>query len=79
MKQTIDAIFEDGAFKPVDPIDLAVPEGQRVHLTVETPELSQAVLELATHVYEGLSDAEIDAIEEIALDRSLFFKNRTLE
>ena len=79
MKQTIDAIFEDGAFKPVDPIDLAVSEGQRVRLTVETPELSQAVLELATHVYEGLSDAEIDAIEEIALDRSLFFKNRTLD
>ncbi len=77
MKQTIDAIFEDGTFKPVDPIDLAVPEGQRVRLTVETPELPQAVLELATHVYEGLSDAEIDAIEEIALDRSLFFKNRT--
>ena len=35
-------------------------------------------LSLAAKVYEGLSDQEIDEIEKIALDRSHFFRDRTL-
>ncbi len=34
-------------------------------------------LKLATRVYDGLSDEDIDEIEQIALDRSNFFGTRS--
>lgn len=73
MKATVDAIFEGGVFKPVERPE--IPEGEHVQLTVETaprPELEDP-LELAARVYRGLRPEEIDEIERIALDRSLFF------
>jgi predicted DNA-binding antitoxin AbrB/MazE fold protein len=35
MSQTIEAIYENGAFKPLGPVDL--PEGTRVRIDVATP------------------------------------------
>ena len=35
MSQTLDAVFEDGSFKPVDNGSLPFSEGQRVKLTYE--------------------------------------------
>ena len=35
--QTLDAVFEDGSFKPLDNGSLPFSEGQRVKLTVEFP------------------------------------------
>ena len=36
-------------------------------------------LKLATRVYDGLSDEDIDEIEQIALNRSNFFGTRSVD
>ena len=77
MTQTLEAVFEDGSFKPVDNGSLPFAEGQRVKLTVEAPtETQDDLLVLAGKVYEGLSDKDIDEVERIALDRGSFFHDR---
>ena len=76
MKQTLDAVYENGVFKPSLPPNL--PNGQHVRLEIETPseESPEDLLELAGQVYDGLSDSQIEEIEQIALDRQDFFKDR---
>lgn len=72
MKRVIDAVYENGSFRPMQPSSIGVPEGQHVRLTIEdTPEPKS--LTLATSVYDGLSEQDIDEIEQIALERSNFF------
>jgi predicted DNA-binding antitoxin AbrB/MazE fold protein len=68
MKQAIDAIYENGTFRPVDANGLNLSEGQRVRITVDERDI-QELLRQATSVYDGLSEEEIDQIEAIALDR----------
>jgi predicted DNA-binding antitoxin AbrB/MazE fold protein len=78
MRQTIDAVFDNGSFKPVDRLPLPFSQGQRVKLIVETPSESQMdLIELAAQVYDGLSEEQIDEVEQIALDRKEFFPVRT--
>lgn len=76
MKHIINAIYENGVFKPLEPSEL--PDGQHVRLTVETsPEESvEDLLELAAQVYRDLTDKQIDEIEQIALERRDFFAGR---
>jgi hypothetical protein len=77
MSQTLDAVFKDGSFEPVDNGSLPFSEGQRVKLTVEVPpEAGADVLELARTVYEGLTERDIDELERITLDRRHFFHDR---
>src|SRR3989442_4161910 len=62
----VDAIFQNGVFKPVSPPELR--EGERVRLTIEreaqaTPE---DILTLTSRVYEGLSEEEIAEVEAVA-------------
>ncbi len=79
MGQAIEAVYEKGAFRPLSSEDLRLAEGQRVRLIVEESlKEDDNPLSLAAKVYEGLSDQEIDEIEKIALDRSHFFRDRTL-
>lgn len=78
MTQTLDAVFEDGRFKPVDNGSLPFAEGQRVKLTVETPaETQDDLIELAAQVYDGLTEEEVNDVERLALDRSSFFDRPT--
>ena len=78
MKHTIDAVFDNGSFKPLNSRPLPFSQGQHVRLIVEAPPQTQEdLIELATQVFEGLSTEEVDEIEQIALDRSNFFPNRT--
>src|SRR5207249_8470397 len=66
MTQTLDAVFQDGGFKPLDNGSLPFSEGQRVKLTVEFPsETKDNLVELAGHVYEGLSEKDIGEIERL--------------
>jgi predicted DNA-binding antitoxin AbrB/MazE fold protein len=75
--QAVDAIFENGGFRPLQPLNLPLAEGQRVRLVVETPtETPGDLLELAAQVYDGLTESEIDEIEQIALERRNFFPER---
>lgn len=73
MTQVLEAIFENGVFRPLKPPELA--EGQRVSLIVEAgePLSPDQMLELAGKVFEGLNDEQIREIERIALDRQDFF------
>ena len=72
MKHAIDAIYENGAFRPIGHDAVAIANGQRVRLTVDD-EFEPEALRLAMSVYDGLSEKDIDEIERIALDRSHFF------
>jgi predicted DNA-binding antitoxin AbrB/MazE fold protein len=71
----VEAVFENGSFRPLDVRAVQVAEGQRVRLVVDDSALPPA-LQRAFEVYQGLSHQEIDEIEQIALDRSRFFTPR---
>ena len=73
MTQTVEAIYKNGAFRLIQPKDVPLREGQNVRLTIETEDGKEDVLALAAEVYDGLSDEEINEVEEIAFDRKDFF------
>ena len=75
MTQTIEAIYQDGMFKPLNPISESISEGEKVKLVVEIEE-ANPIMKLAENFYEGLSEEDVDEIERIALDRSNFFGDR---
>ena len=62
--ETIEAVYEHGSFRPVAPADVDLAEGQKVRLEVQPIEEPGDVLALAARVYEGLTDGQIDAIEQ---------------
>jgi predicted DNA-binding antitoxin AbrB/MazE fold protein len=74
--ETIEAIYEDGGFRPVDPGELKLAEGQKVRLVVEPIAQPDHLLALAAQVYDGLTADQIDAIEQHASRREDFFGNR---
>ena len=76
MTQTIEAIYQNGIFKPLNPIPESISEGEKVKLVVETEEDVNPIIKLAENFYEGLSEEDIDEIERIALDRSNSFGGR---
>ncbi len=78
-QKTLDAVFNHGVFRPITPQDVSIYEGQKVRLSIETTPLSddlsgEEILKLATSVYDGLSEQQIDEIEQIALNRGPFEK-----
>lgn len=75
MKQAIDAVFENGIFRPLQRDVLQLPDGQHVRITIDDEGLPET-LRLAAKVYEGLSSDQIDDIEQIALERGDFFRGR---
>ncbi|HEX8367217.1 MAG TPA: antitoxin family protein [Pyrinomonadaceae bacterium] len=77
MTQTIEAIYQNGMFKPLNPVSEEIAEGEMVEITIKDKRLSpDEMLKLAGQVYEGLSEEDIDEIEKIALDRANFFGDR---
>jgi predicted DNA-binding antitoxin AbrB/MazE fold protein len=63
MKRAIDAIYENGAFRRLQPDAIAMPEALR----------------LAAHVYDGPSSEGIKESEQVALDRGDFFGRRSAD
>ena len=61
--ETIEAVCERGGFRPVSPEKFHFAEGQKVRLVVERMETPEEILALATEVYEGLSETEVEEIE----------------
>ena len=79
MTQTIEAIYQNGMFKPLKPMSEEIEEGETVEIIIKEKRLSpDEMLELAGKVYEGLSEEDINEIERIALDRSNFFGDRKI-
>lgn len=74
MTKDVDAIYENGTFRPVG-ADIPLPDGTRVRLSVELLDAPQNgdVLDLAANVYAGLSEQDIADVEQIATDRTDFF------
>lgn len=75
MNTNLDAIYENGFFRPVNGVDVGLSDGDLVRLTVQpiAEANNKNVLELAASVYEGLSAETVTEIERIALDRTNFF------
>jgi predicted DNA-binding antitoxin AbrB/MazE fold protein len=73
MVETVDAIYENGIFKPLK--DIHISSGQKVKLIIEIDdeESVKDILKSATDVYDGLSDDDISDIEKIAFNRNEFF------
>ena len=78
MKQVIDAIYENGIFRPVQSNIIGISEGTYVRITVDD-ETEPESLKLATCVYDGFSDEDINEIEQIAFNRSNFFGTRSTD
>ena len=79
MTQTMEAIYENGVFKPLNNVSAEITEGGKVEITITDKRLSaEEMLKLASQVYEGLSEEDINEVEQIALDRSNFFGNRKI-
>ena len=77
MSQIIEAIYQNGVFKPLKPLSSEFHDGETVHIEVTetTGELDSVnpIMKLGENFYEGLSEDDINEIEKIALDRSNFF------
>ena len=75
MTKNLDAVYENGAFRPTSDAEITLPDGARVRLTVEpiAKDARKNVLDLAAKVYAGLSDKDVADIERIATDRTNFF------
>lgn len=71
--ETIEAIYEQGAFRVVTPGKLKIIEGQKVRLLVEPIREPEDILALVTQVYDGLTDDQIDSIEQHIRRREDFF------
>lgn len=74
---TVEAVYEHGGFRPITPVDMNLAEGQKVRLVVEPIEKPDDILALAARVYEGLSEGQIDSIEQHGRRRENFFGERT--
>jgi predicted DNA-binding antitoxin AbrB/MazE fold protein len=74
MERAVEAIYERGVLKLLEPLNL--PEHQRVMVTVQPAPSGEPATELeAWHqVYAGLSEDDIRELETIALDRSRFMQ-----
>ncbi len=70
VNEDIEAVYENGMFRPLTDIHEALVEGQRVKLSVRSVESVEDPLQLLQKIYEDLSDEEIDEIEQVMLDRS---------
>jgi predicted DNA-binding antitoxin AbrB/MazE fold protein len=75
--QTIEAVYEHGIFRLMEPPQVPIEEGQRVRLVVETEPVNDDVLALATSIFDGLSEQDIAEIDTIAGQREPFFGERS--
>lgn len=78
MAEVIEAVYEDGMFRPLEGVDLR--EGQRGALVfapvTKSRREAEDLLRAWQLVYEGLSEDDIAAVEAMALDRSRFAPER---
>jgi len=75
VSQILEAVYENGAFRPVTSPALGLAEGQHVRIVVEANSPNE-ILDLATQVYAGLTESDVTEVEKIALDRASFFSGR---
>ena len=69
MTQHCEAVCENGLMRSLASTLIE----EQAQIVVESENAPADVLTLLTQVYAGLSDEDIDAVEQIALDRACFF------
>ena len=70
MNQTIEAIYENGVFKPINEISLEIKEGEKVKIVVKTEEhFEETGISLTEKYFKGLSEDDIDKVITHALDQ----------
>jgi predicted DNA-binding antitoxin AbrB/MazE fold protein len=75
MRRSIEAVYEGGVLHPLEPLQLE--EGQLVRTDGDAGEsIAEDPCDLIGRVYDGLSEGEIRAIEDIILDRRNLFTGR---
>ncbi len=72
----IDAIYEHGAFRVLDTDAVKMPEGQRVRLVVEPVDSPESGVDLLMHLYDGLTENQIEEIDSIIRNRRDLFSGR---
>lgn len=79
MTQKIEAIYQNGMFKPITPVSDEISEGEEVIIDIKSKEESaNEIMKLAENFYEGMSEEDINEVEKVMLDRSNFFGVRKL-
>ncbi len=73
MKHSVEAVYEHGSLKLLEAVDLQ--EGQRVRVDLHTEE-DEDPLEILGGVYDGLSEREIEEVEEAILNHRTLFGGR---
>ena len=77
MSQIIDAIYEEGVLKPLEPLNLK--ERAKVHLQIliedDRRQQAEEILKLARESCKGLSNEELTIMESAKLNRENFFSN----
>ncbi len=76
VKQTLEAVYEHGTFRVIDPQEVAIPDGQRVRISFEVYPDEEDPLEMLENFYEGMSEEDIAEVEKIMLDRSNWRSSR---
>ncbi len=71
VKLSVDAVYEHGNLRLLEPVDLE--EGQRVRVELDTDE---DPLEVLAGAYDGLSERQIQEIEDAILNRRPLFGGR---
>lgn len=75
MVKTVEAIYENGVFKPISPLH-NITEHKKVRLIIKDYHAEKFdILSLASTVYDGLSPKDIEDIEKLAFDRSHFSRD----
>ncbi|KKO20909.1 MAG: hypothetical protein DCC43_14315 [Candidatus Brocadia sp.] len=74
MVKSVEAIFENGVFKPLEKMDLEEHKKVTIIVTNEPEEIFDTLF-LVSMVYDGFSAQEIEDIEKVATDRSRFSRN----
>ncbi len=77
MSQTVEAIYQNGMFKPIKPMLEEISEGEKVIINIKSKEENaNEIMKLAENFYEGMSEKDINEVEKVMLDRSNFFGGR---
>ena len=77
MSQVIDAIYEEGVLKPLEPLNLKEHARVRIQISMEEElrQRAEEILALARASCEGLSEEELAIMESAKLDGTHFFSN----
>lgn len=71
MNQTIEAIYDNGVFKPVNPDSVEIENGEKVVIVVKSEDKERELnMSLTEKYFKGLSEEDIEKVITHALENS---------